>query len=171
MDPGTQDPSAAQREDLGRSVDANLSVIQIEENVTSAVIIVNSHSRIGLIRVQRGSRKFVLPWLIPTYLLIGSYAARSIIELLEQQLTITKDISDDPDGSNENGDQPYWTSHKHITSDDRFRTDDVALFQVTRIVSVFSIYPYFSPVAPSIPFAQLSDHVVERAPPSLSLFS
>jgi len=132
---------------------------------------VNSYTHFGIGHLNRAGRRFVLPWLVPTYLFIGSYAARTIIDIFENHLSIVSQTNDDPDGSNENGDLPYWTSHKHVSSDERFKTDTVALVEDVNFEPTINVTPRFSPEVPSISFVRFITFSLERAPPAFRAFA
>lgn len=129
------------------------------------ILFMQSFPRFDFRRSREWTRKCVLPWLIPTYLFIGSFAAHAIIDLFENHLSFTRHVTDDLDGSNDNGIRPYWASHKHVPSDDRMLTDTVTLADEVDIDPDREIHPaLLLPVFPPAS-AQIARFCIERAPP------
>ncbi len=123
-------------------------------------------SRLSLIQTRKHAQTWVLPWLLPAYLLIGSFAARTIIYLLQSRSAVTTTQSkDDLDGSNEDGARPYWTSHKHLTDDTWSMTHPAILTQAVHVGPDVRNHPTLLDVVPCILIDRIPQFCVGRAPP------
>ncbi len=127
-------------------------------------------SRLSLRQIEQYARSCILPWLLPVYLLIGSFAAHTVLYLLQYHSSVaTTRTNDDLDGSNEDGARPFWTSHKHLSVDSWGATHTAVLVKAFDVRPDVESHPTLAETIPHLLTVRFLLICVERAPPEASL--